>query len=180
MDNSQEAVPNSPAADLREAAQQETEKRRANHARLGLVSSEMDRLLDDMRTRTASIANKASFLAVAAGVVITASTAQLWTRLVWFGVGALALACAGIVCAAIALRPEQRLGVSAQRITDLYLNTDKSPAAIERNLVSAKSDVITRQEKNLRGRAAWVWRGFAALTLAAISLAVVFSVEVLI
>lgn len=153
--------------------------RRADHARLGLVAGEVDRLLDDMRSRTSSIANKASFLAVSAGVVVTASTAQVWSKLVWFGVAALSLACIGLVCAAIALRPERRFGIIAQRLTDKYLDSPKSCSVIERQLTITKADSITRHEEGLRSRSAWVWRGFISLALSAASLTIVFTAELI-
>lgn len=57
----------------------------ARAVRIELLSEELDRLTVDAAERTASIANRASFLAISAGVLIAASTAQLWSGRPIFG-----------------------------------------------------------------------------------------------
>ena len=57
---------------------------------VGRSNEELDRLVTDAAERTASVTNKASFLAVSAGVLVAASTVQLWVKAPTFGVVALA------------------------------------------------------------------------------------------
>lgn len=155
------------------------EVQRARFARVRLLNDELDRLTTDASERTVSVTNKASFLAVSAGVLVAASTVQLWTRAPWFGVVALALACIALACAAVAVRPGMRLGIQARRLVDRYADSTMSALAVESQIVEDKAVVITQREADLRTRAAWVWIGFAALAVAAASLAVVFGFEVL-
>lgn len=154
------------------------EEHRAWFARVRLLNEELDRLTTDAAERTASVTQKASFLAVSAGVLVAASTVQLWSNTPWFGVIALGLACLALACAAVAVRPGQRLGLSARRIVDRYLDSTLSAADVEAQLVHDKAAAITSREGDLRARATWVWLGFAALALAAASLTIVFAIEV--
>lgn len=153
--------------------------RRALFARVRLLNEELDRLVADAAERTASVNNKASFLAVSAGVLVAASTVQLWTYFPVFGVLALALACVALACAAVAVRPGKRSGIEARRLVDRYADSTFSVLQIESQLIEDKANVLTRRESDLRARAVWVWSGFAALSLAAAALTVVFAAEVL-
>lgn len=155
------------------------EVQRARFARLRLLNDELDKLTTDASERTASVTNKASFLAVSAGVLVAASTVQLWKHAPWFGVVALALSCVALACAAVAVRPGTRLGIQARRLVDRYADSTLSALAVEAQLIEDKAVSITQREADLRARAAWVWIGFAALAVAAAALAVVFGFEVL-
>ena len=152
---------------------------RARFARIRLLNEELDKLTTDAAERTASVTNKASFLAVSAGVLVAASTVQLWTRLAGFGIAALALSCVALACAAVAVRPGKRLGIRARRLVDRYADTTMNALQIEAQIVEDKATVITEREADLRARAVWVWSGFAALAFAAAALTVVFAAEVL-
>ncbi|MFZ7087242.1 hypothetical protein [Curtobacterium sp. RRHDQ10] len=116
---------------------------RARFARVRLLIEEIDRITEDGELRSSSVANKASFLTVAAGVVVAASAAQLWTAFPVGGVIALGLACLGLLCAAVALRPARRFGLVAQRLADRYLDSIKTALDIKASLVRQKADVIT-------------------------------------
>jgi len=157
----------------------EDEVQRARFARVRLLNDELDKLTTDASERTASVTNKASFLAVSAGVLVAASTVQLWTHAPWLGVVALALSCIALACAAVAMRPGSRLGIQARRLVDRYADSAMSALAVEAQLIEDKAAAITQRESDLRARAAWVWIGFAALAVAAAALAVVFGFEVL-
>ncbi|WP_156496076.1 hypothetical protein [Microbacterium sp. T32] len=152
---------------------------RARFARVRLLNEELDKLTTDAADRTASVTNKASFLAVSAGVLIAASTAQLWTRLAWFGVAALALACVALACAAVAVRPGKRLGIQARRLVDRFVDSPFPAMQVESLILEDKANSLVQREEDLRGRAFCVWCGFAALAVAAASLTVVFAGEVL-
>lgn len=100
------------------------DRQRARALRTELLNAEVDKLTTDAAERTASVANKASFLAVSGGVLIAASTAQLWSARSIFGVGALGIACVALFCATAASRPGKRLGLRAQRLVDTYAGAD--------------------------------------------------------
>lgn len=157
----------------------EDDARRARFARVRLLNEELDKLTTDAAERTASVTNKASFLAVSAGVLVAASTVQLWEKLAVFGVAALALACVALACAAVAVRPGKRMGIQARRLVDRFSDSTMTALQIESLIIEDKANVLALREEDLRARAVWVWCGFAALALAAASLTVVFAAEVL-
>ncbi|MFG6402467.1 hypothetical protein [Microbacterium sp. P04] len=153
--------------------------RRQRFDRVRLLNEELDRLGTDAAVRTGSVTNKASFLAVSAGVLITAATAQLWDSAPAYGVTSLALASIALATAAIALRPGKRPGIDARRLVDRHLDCDHSVAFVEAEVVRDKADVLTAIERDIASRGRWVWAGFGALAFAAASLAAVFGIETL-
>lgn len=157
----------------------ETAARRKRFDRVRLLNEELDRLMADATSRTSSVTNKASFLAVSAGVLITAATAQLWKLAPVYGVSSLALACLAMACAAVALRPGRRPGIEARRLVDRHLDCDHNAAFVETELVRDKETVLTGIERDIASRGRWVWAGFGMLAAAAALLAVVFSLELL-
>jgi hypothetical protein len=155
------------------------EQGHARYARVGVLKDEVNQLVTDADQRLTSVSNKASFLAVAAGVVIAAASSQEWSQLRWFGVIALALGCAGLLCAAVALRPGKRRGLKALRLTDKYLDSTRSAKSIEEEILKDKAKAIDQRESGLVARAIWVQVGFGALVLSTISLTVVFAATTL-
>lgn len=155
------------------------DSRRMRFDRVRLLNEELDRLTSDAAERTASVTNKASFLAVSAGVLVAASTNQLWETLALFGVAALALSCVALACAAVAVRPGKRAGLQARRLVDRFSNATVDALQVETQIIEDKASVLTLREEDLRARAVWVWGGFAALALAAAALTIVFTGEVL-
>ncbi len=153
--------------------------RRSQFARVRLVNEELDRLGTDAAERTASVTGKASFLAVSAGVLVAASTTQVWTVAAMFGVVALALACVALACAAVAVRPGKRCGIEAQRLVDRYVDSTQTAHQVELQLVRDKATVLRAREADLRARATWVWAGFATLAIAGAALTLVFAAETL-
>lgn len=153
--------------------------RRAKFDRVRLLSTELDELSVDASQRASSVNNKASFLAVSAGVLVAASTSHLWTALAWLGALALALSCAALLCAAIASRPGRRRGIVAQRLVDRYLDSTLSTLSVEELIVRDKAAVIAGRETDLQHRAKWVWVGSLLLAGAATSLLGAFSLEIL-
>ncbi|MGO3394604.1 hypothetical protein [Glutamicibacter arilaitensis] len=152
---------------------------RARFARVRLLNQELDVLGADATDRATSIANKASFLAVSAGVIVAASVAQLWTALPIFGAAALSLAFIALLCASVALRPGKRKGIEARRLVDLNIDSSRSALQLEAQLVQNKADVLAEREPDLQARASWVWKGFASLTLSSGALTIVFSAQIL-
>ncbi|KZE42052.1 hypothetical protein AVW09_11035 [Microbacterium sp. T32] len=157
----------------------ESAARRMRFDRVRLLNEELDRLMTDAATRVSGVTNKASFLAVSAGVLITAATAQLWSFARGFGVASLVLACLAMACAAVALRPGKRPGIEARRLVDRHLDCTHSAGFVEAELVRDKETVLTAIERDIANRGRWVWAGFGVLAAAAGSLAVVFSFELL-
>jgi len=153
--------------------------RRLRFDRIRLLNEELDRLTVDAEQRTSSVSTKASFLAVSAGVLIAAATAQLWRQVPVFGVATLGLACIALAGAAIALRPGKRIGIQARRLVDRHLDCQHSAAQVEEELVRDKATVLADREKDIADRGRWVWVGFSGVAIAALSLSVVFSIEVL-
>lgn len=147
--------------------------------RVRLLSEELDHLNADAGERNTSVLNKASFLAVSAGVVVAASTAHVWTELGVVGIAALFFAAMSLGCATVALRPGKRIGIQARRLVDRHLDCGHSAAEVEAELVGEKATVLAAREEDMAARARWVWYGFASLILSTVSLTVVFAFETL-
>ncbi len=153
--------------------------RRKRFDRVRLLHDELDRLALDSEQRTGSVSTKASFLAVSAGVLVAAASAQTWRLAPVAGVIALALACVALGCAAIALRPGKRVGIEARRLVDRHLDCDHTSAHVEEELVRDKATVLAAHELDIGSRGRWVWAGFGGVAASAVSLTVVFGLEVL-
>ncbi|WP_092505700.1 hypothetical protein [Agrococcus jejuensis] len=147
--------------------------------RVRLLNEELDRLSTDAATRSAGVSNKGSFLAVTAGILLTAATVQLWTQAPLYGVVSLGFACAALACAAIALRPGTRPGINARRLVDRHIDCDHLAAHVETEIVRDKATVLDAIEDDLKNRGRWVLAGFGASAVAAVCLAAVFSAELL-
>jgi hypothetical protein len=145
--------------------------------RMQLVHHEIDLLRGDAADRRRSVDARASFLAVAAGIVITASAASQWKTTGWFAVIPLALATIALALAAIASRPERRTELSATRIFDRYLDSEQPPAAIERSVLESKVAAIRQQETALSTRGGLISAGFVVLIASALTLTVIYAVN---
>lgn len=133
----------------------------------------------DASTRSSGVTNKASFLAVCAGVLITAATTQLWESAPGYGVASFALSCLALACAAVALLPGKRPGIEARRLVDRHFECDHSGAQVEAEIVRDKETVPNCDRTRHRQPRTLVWAGFGVLAVAALSLATVFSFELL-
>lgn len=153
--------------------------RRKRFDRVRLLNEELDHLMVDATARTASVSNKASFLAVSGGVLITAGTSQAWATSPGYGVASLALSCLSLGLAAVALRPGKRPGIDARRLIDRHLDCEHFAAQVETELVRDKAAVLAAIEQDIANRSRWVWAGFGVLAAAALSLTAVFSIELL-
>lgn len=145
--------------------------------RMQLVHHEIDLLRGDATDRRRSVDARASFLAVAAGIVITASAASQLKTTGWFAVIPLALATIALALAAIASRPERRTELSATRIFDRYLDSEQPPAAIERSVLESKVAAIRQQETALSTRGGLISAGFVVLIASALTLTVIYAVN---
>lgn len=157
----------------------ETSLRRRQFTRNRLLNEELDRLSVDATDRFTSVNNKASFLAVSAGVIIAASTSQLWSVAPAFSIWGLILAFIALASAAVTLRPGRTAGLNGQRVVDLYQDSSLSAAQVEESLVKSKGMILGLREKDLRNRAIWVWIGFVSLAGGTLALLVTFAFEVL-
>lgn len=133
----------------------------------------------DATARASGVSNKASFLAVSAGVLITATTAQVWSTTPGWGIASLTTASVALGIAAVALRPGSRPGLDARRLVDRHLHCDHHHTEVEFEIVRDKAEGLTAFESDIASRGRWVWGGFGALALSAISLAIVFGYETL-
>jgi hypothetical protein len=160
-------------------SKKQVDQQRSAFARLRLIHEELDRLGVDASQRSAGVMSKASFLAVAAGVIIAASTTRLWVAQPIIGIFALALACVSLISAAIALRPGSRSELLPQRLVDRYLDSTRNAMSVEREIVIDKSVVLDLRERDLASRAQWVSRGFILLIASTIALCITFAIETL-
>lgn len=160
-----------------EAAKSDKNERRIR--RIRLLNEELDRVATDATSRAGGVANKASFLAVSAGVLITAATAQMWGSTPLWGFASLVFATIALGVAAVALRPGSRPGLDARRLVDRHLHCDHHHAEVEFEIVRDKADALTAFESDIAGRGRWVWGGFGASALSAISLVFVVGFETL-
>jgi hypothetical protein len=165
------------AAKADELARRNSKKR--EYDRLALLNDELNILLADARERSASVANKSTFLAVSAGVLIAAISSTAWKELALLASIGLASSCLALLCAAIASLPSKTLGIVAQRLTDRHMSGDHSLLHIARGIVSDKSSGITLNEARLAARAKWTSAGFFLLIGGAVALSVVYTAEVL-
>jgi hypothetical protein len=155
----------------------ETGRQRALRTRL--LNDEVDRLRDDSAERARSIDSKSTFLAIASGVVITASTSQIWS-IVWFvAVLPLAFSASGLISATIALLPGRRPDITPAALYQRWEDTERNVADVEGSILRAKVEASSVREADLRRRASIASFGFVLLAVASVLLVVVFVVELL-
>jgi hypothetical protein len=120
-----------------------------------------------MAERRRSLSARASFLAVASGVLIAASVTDGANNSTGWAAAQVALSVVGLVLAAVATIPENRRELSAIRLADRYLDSEKSPARIFREILDSKIQAMTTQERALRRRGNVVSLGFGVLIASA-------------
>ncbi|GAD32903.1 hypothetical protein MTS1_00246 [Microbacterium sp. TS-1] len=91
-------------------------------------------------------------------MIIAALTAQAWKHFPLAAVVAMGLAVAGLLCAAVALRPGRRQGTTGRSLVDRFLDSTASVQQIEPILVREKAGYLTAREEDLRAGSLWVWR----------------------
>lgn len=135
-----------------------------------MIDSEINAYLLVAEQREQSVNNKASFLAVTAGVLVTAAVTQAWHRFEVFGMLTMLLASSAITLAAFALRPGSRPGDSPKRLLEMYLDSGKTERVIQVDMMKRKADTASERELALRGRARLVNWGFLALVCSCLAL----------
>lgn len=152
--------------------QQENRDAERTRTRMALIDAEVNAYLVVAEQREQSVSNKASFLAVTAGVVITATIAQTWCEFAAWGIASMVAAFASITLATIALRPGTRPGDTPRTLMKFYLDTDKSERAVRLSILVRKADAARERENALRCRGRIVLAGFIALVFSCLALTV--------
>jgi hypothetical protein len=152
-------------------------RRRQLSLRIQLIHDETDRMRAEAADRQRSVDSKASFLAVAAGVVIAAAAASDWNQPWLIAILPMSFSALGLAFAAIALRPGTRDDITPQILYDRWADSEHSVGAVELDVLKKKIRAFTAREKVIRSRARATSVGFLFLLAGVISLAVVFALE---
>jgi len=145
--------------------------------RFNLVSDEIDHLVLSADERGRSVDNKASFLAVAAGVIFGGQV-QVSIVLPWFVASApLALAALSLACAGFALLPSKRLGTTPKLLWLTYRDSELSGAQVAERMTFAKVQYEERREISLGRRAKVIFYGFMFLFLSMIAFVSIYAVN---
>jgi hypothetical protein len=131
--------------------------------RLDIVHEQVDLLRADAAERRRSVDGKASFLAITSGVLIAASASKAAEDSSSWQILQVALTVLALVFAALATLPESRRELSAVRLGDKYLDSEKSAALIYREILESKIYAMSAQEAVLRRRGTLVGIGFSCL-----------------
>jgi len=160
-----------------ETRAEQARRRKQLSLRIQLIHNETDLMRADAADRQRSVDSKASFLAVAAGVVIAASAASDWHQPWLVAILPMSFSALGLAFAAIALRPGTRDDVTPQILYDRWADSEGSVGKAELDVLKSKIRAFTAREKVIRSRAKATSVGFLFLLAGVISLAVVFALE---
>jgi len=139
------------------------------------VHNEIDTLIADAITRSASVDNKGSFLAVASGVIIAAISQTSWKVDWYLPAVPITLAAFALLLAAWALRPASRAGVTPAMLSDRWLDSMQSPITMERIVIREKVAMASLREIQIKSRANTVVAGFIFLIVAIFALVIIYS-----
>ena len=145
-------------------------------ARFNVISQELDRLGLDADERSRSVDAKASFLAVASGVVFGG---QVQTDFVvpWYVSSLpLLLVTVALACAGVAFLPRKRQGNSPQMVWLSYFDSGMSAASVAKQISMERVRTETAREAALAKRAAVITAGFTALFTSMLLFVVLFAV----
>lgn len=138
------------------------------------IMSELNRVAHD---RSKLITTKASFLAVAAGILITAAVTYEWAMGHWTTVIPLITAVAALGCAAFATRPEGALEFDHEELAEKYFGDEANISHLQRHTVDTYRKLIVAREAKSRHNARAVSAGYLFLMISSGSLAVLFIVD---
>lgn len=145
--------------------------------RVEMLTAEADRISSETSGRSARVDNKASFLAVGAGIVVAAQSAIDWA-LPWLAVvPSMLLALVALALAAVALRPQRRAGLSTSALVNLWLDSEQATLAIEVSILREKAQIFDRQEEALRARGRLVSNGFWLFLIGMAALGIEYVVQ---
>ena len=166
------------ALEVAEAAEAEKARRQRQLARrIQLIHNEIDLMRADAADRQRSVDSKASFLAVAAGVVIAAAASSDWHQPWLLAILPMSFSALGLAFAALALRPGTRDDITPEILYDRWVDSEKSVGTVENDVLKSKIRAFAAREKVISSRARATSVGFNFLLAGVISLAVVFALE---
>ena len=163
------------ARKTRDAAPDDSRRQKALRTRL--LNDEVDRLRDDSTERARSVDSKSTFLAVASGIVITASTSHAWSSDWILGSLPLGLSSLALIAATFALLPGRRQDLTPRVLHERWDDTERNIADVEAAILRLKVSASSAREENIRRRAMIASLGFALLAASSVALVVVFSID---
>jgi len=163
--------------DAQAAAEEKARRLKQLALRIQLIHDETDLMRADAAERQRSVDSKASFLAIAAGVVIAASASSNWDQPWVLAVLPMLFSALGLASAAIALRPGTREGVTPQILFNRWADSEASVGTVEIDLLKSKIQAFSARENVIRSRARATSVGFIFLIAGVASLAVIFALE---
>lgn len=140
--------------------------------RMQLLHHEIDLLTAASIQRQESLANKASFLTVAAGVVLTGLTAQFWQTPPEFLILSVALTLVVLGLAAAALVPRRSAVLDGPRAFERFVDSKFNRASIERNILETKVANLRSRNDMTQRQAFFVMSGYWVLVVSALSFGV--------
>ncbi|WP_336658949.1 hypothetical protein [Leucobacter sp. USHLN153] len=129
------------------------------------------------RDRARTVTNKASFLAVSAGVLITAALTYAWTLKDWSTALPLIAAVISLGFASYAMRPEPAEETSLEELTDLFFESKAKTVDLQDHLLKSYKAVIRSREDATRKNSKAVRAGYILLLVAGLSLTILFIVD---
>jgi hypothetical protein len=145
-------------------------------ARLNVASSELDRLTLDADERSRSIDAKASFLAVASGVVFGGQI-QAEFAVPWYVASLpLLLVTIALAAAGVSFLPRTLQGNSPQMIWLAYHDSQKSAASVATEIDKVRVQTETAREAALSRRASVITFGFSTLFASMLLFVALFAV----
>lgn len=138
----------------------ESDAQKAFARRLAVLHVEIDELLSDSFRRQESVSNKASFLAVSVGIVLTGLTSQAWKTPTIVLLSALTLAIVSLALAASALVPGNRSVLDGQRLVDIFLDSTASRVSMETEILKSKVQILASRNARVERQALIVIFGF--------------------
>ncbi|MCM3614598.1 hypothetical protein M3672_09130 [Microbacterium enclense] len=135
-------------------------------ARIRLLNTDLEVLRSTAIERTRQTETKASFIVVAAGVLASAAGIELIKTETWLaGLVPFTLTIATVVVAAVALWPRLLNVPSARKITNRWVDSDKSLDDLDDYLLETKVVEIELRDKQNETRATWTKGGFVLLLI---------------
>ena len=153
-----------------DATRDTTEKHRL------LVETALD-LKHAARERSRAVTTKASFLAISAGVLVTAAVAYNWTLADWSTALPLVAAVSALGFASYAMRPEPAEDTDLEELTKLFFESKAKSADLQDHLLKSYAAVIRSREATSRKNSRAVRGGYTLLLLSGLSLTVLFIID---
>jgi len=145
--------------------------------RFNVLSDEVDRLTADADERSRSVDVKASFLSVAAGVVLSGQVQVQFTYPWFLSSLPLFLAAVSLAAAGVSFLPRKREGNSPQLVWLAYFDSTKDAATVSRELTQDRVRTETARETALARRALIITFGFMALFMSILLFVILFTVD---